>query len=55
MEVSVALPAWNEAGEIEIFVVHPVAEISKHTGSFEIVVIDGSSRDASLTCIARLQ
>ena len=54
-EVSVVIPAYNEAAGIAIFLEHLSATLAQCVTDFEIWVVDDGSRDATWECLRKLQ
>jgi glycosyltransferase involved in cell wall biosynthesis len=52
--ISLVLPAYNEAGNIER-AVRAAAAAGARAGSYEVVVVDDGSRDATAEILARLE
>ncbi len=54
-EVSVVIPACNEAASIRIFLAQLTATLAACAADFEIWVVDDGSRDATWDCLRQLQ
>jgi len=54
-EVTVVIPAYNEAEGIAVFLVQLTATLERCANAFDIWVVDDGSRDATWECLRQLQ